>query len=127
MVDFLINMELHQNSTYQQQIREKLVELIEQDAFGDKALPSGRKMAQLLKVSRNTVVLVYESLVDEGYLVARKRSGFFVHPDLLLVQRLTNSVQTTAEGALRSTRQPNWSTRMLKQPSLLSSLNKDDN
>ena len=33
MVDFLINMELHQNSTYQQQIREKLVELIEQDAF----------------------------------------------------------------------------------------------
>ena len=46
MVDFLMNIELHQNSTYQQQIREKLVELIEQDAFGDKALPSGRKMAQ---------------------------------------------------------------------------------
>ncbi|WP_298939660.1 PLP-dependent aminotransferase family protein [uncultured Psychromonas sp.] len=127
MVDFLMNIELHQNSTYQQQIREKLVELIEQDTFGDKALPSGRKMAQLLKVSRNTVVLVYESLVDEGYLVARKRSGFFVHPDLLMVQRLTNSVQTTSEGVLRTPRQPNWSNRILKQPSRMSSLNKDEN
>ena len=127
MVDFLMNIELHQNSTYQQQIREKLVELIEQDTFGDKALPSGRKMAQLLKVSRNTVVLVYESLVDEGYLVARKRSGFFVHPDLLMVQRLTNSVQVTAEGAPRTNRQPNWSTRILTQPSQLSTLNKDEN
>lgn len=127
MVDFLINIELHQNSTYQQQIREKLVELIEQDTFGNKALPSGRKMAQLLKVSRNTVVLVYESLVDEGYLVARKRSGFFVHPDLLMVQRLTNSVQTSPEGTQRSARQPNWSKRILKQPSRLSTLNKDEN
>ncbi|WP_413691443.1 PLP-dependent aminotransferase family protein [Psychromonas sp. KJ10-2] len=127
MVDFLINIELHQNSTYQQQIREKLVELIEQDTFGDKALPSGRKMAQLLKVSRNTVVLVYESLVDEGYLVARKRSGFFVHPDLLMVQRLTNSVQADPEGVHRTTRQPDWSKRMLKQPSQLSTLNKDEN
>jgi len=127
MVDFLINIELHQNSTYQQQIREKLVELIEQDTFGDKPLPSGRKMAQLLKVSRNTVVLVYESLVDEGYLIARKRSGFFVHPDLLLVQHLTNSVQTNPQQVVRSSRQPNWSQRMQKLPSKLPSLNKDEN
>jgi len=127
MVDFLINIELHQNSTYQQQIREKLVELIEQDTFGDKPLPSGRKMAQLLKVSRNTVVLVYESLVDEGYLVARKRSGFFVHPDLLLVQQLTNSVQVNSQDVIRSSRQPDWSQRMQKLPSQLSSLNKDEN
>ena len=127
MVDFLINMELHQNSTYQQQIREKLVALIEQDTFGDKALPSGRKMAQLLKVSRNTVVLVYESLVDEGYLVARKRSGFFVHPDLLMAQRIPNSVQAPPSDAVRSNRQPTWSTRLQKQPSQLSTLDKDEN
>jgi len=127
MVDFLMNIELHQNSTYQQQIREKLVELIEQDSFGVNALPSGRKMAQLLKVSRNTVVLVYESLVDEGYLVARKRSGFFVHPDLLMVQRLSNSVQTTNNNASITSQQPDWSKRLQKQPSRLSTLNKDEN
>ena len=127
MVDFLMNIELHQNSTYQQQIREKLVELIEQDTFGDKALPSGRKMAQLLKVSRNTVVLVYESLVDEGYLVARKRSGFFVHPDLLVVQHLPNSVQLPEQDAPRTAQQPNWSKRLQKHPSQLSTLDKDEN
>ncbi len=127
MVDFLMNIELHQNSTYQQQIREKLVELIEQDAFGDKALPSGRKMAQLLKVSRNTVVLVYESLVDEGFLVARKRSGFFVHPDLLMVQRLPNSVQKNNLVETPNLNQPNWSKRLQKYPSQLSTLNKDEN
>ncbi|MEJ6120427.1 PLP-dependent aminotransferase family protein [Vibrio sp. 2-Bac 85] len=127
MVDFLMNIELHQNSTYQQQIREKLVELIEQDAFGDKALPSGRKMAQLLKVSRNTVVLVYESLVDEGFLIARKRSGFFVHPDLLMVQRLPNSVQKDHLAETLNLNQPNWSKRLQKHPSQLSTLNKDEN
>jgi len=127
MVDFLMNIELHKNSTYQQQIREKLVELIEQDSFGVNALPSGRKMAQLLNVSRNTVVLVYESLVDEGYLVARKRSGFFVHSDLLMVQRLSNSVQTTTNNAPLTSHLPDWSKRLQKKPSQLSTLNKDEN
>lgn len=127
MVDFLMNIELHQNSTYQQQIREKLVELIEQDTFGNKALPSGRKMAQLLKVSRNTVVLVYESLVDDGYLIARKRSGFFVHPDVLMVQRLPNSVQKCKQSITDPSRQPDWSKRLQKNPSQLSNLNKDEN
>ena len=122
MVDFLMNIELNNDSTYQQQIREKLVELIEQDSFGTKALPSGRKMAQLLKVSRNTVVLVYESLVDEGYLIARKRSGFFVHPELALVKTLTNSVQAPQSNAAR---QPNWNKRLQKKTTDLPTLNKD--
>lgn len=123
MVDFLINIELNQGSTFQQQIREKLVQLITQDTFGNKPLPSGRKMAELLGVSRNTVVLVYESLVDEGYLVARERCGFFVHPDLSMEQ-LPNAVQLTP---LNTLRQPNWCTRLQKKPSKLSTLNKDKN
>lgn len=128
MIDFLMNIELNQNSTYQQQIREKLVELIKLDTFGDKPLPSGRKMAQHLKVSRNTVVLVYESLVDEGYLIARKRSGFFVHPELSMVQSLPNSVQTPPKLTSGDTpRQPNWGKRLQKTPSQLPSLNKDEN
>jgi GntR family transcriptional regulator/MocR family aminotransferase len=124
MVDFLMNIELHNNSTFQQQIREKLVQLIKHDAFGDKALPSGRKMAKLLKVSRNTVVLVYESMVDEGYLIARKRSGFFVHPDFIMVQQLTNTVRDSSK---QTSRQPNWSKRLQKKPSNLPTLDKDQN
>ncbi|WP_413700322.1 GntR family transcriptional regulator [Psychromonas sp. KJ10-10] len=121
MADFLINIELHNNSSYQQQIREKLVHLIKQDTFGDKPLPSGRKMAELIGVSRNTVVLVYESLVDEGYLVARKRSGFFVHPDLP-AESSPNLVQLEPENNAIN---PKWCNRIKKRPSEFTSLNKD--
>ena len=123
MVDFLINIELHNNSSYQQQIREKLVELIKQDTFGNKPLPSGRKMAELIGVSRNTIVLVYESLVDEEYLVARKRSGFFVHPELSM-DAPPNLVHFEPSGLAK---EPNWCKRMQKKPSQFTSLNKDKN
>ena len=32
----------------------------------------------MLGVSRNTVVLAYQGLLDDGYLVARERSGYYV-------------------------------------------------
>ncbi|HEY2661651.1 MAG TPA: PLP-dependent aminotransferase family protein [Caulobacteraceae bacterium] len=41
-------------------------------------LPSTRKSAELFGVARNTVVGVYDQLLDEGYLVARHGSGTFV-------------------------------------------------
>ena len=53
----------------QSQIRQKLVEAILNGTFpvGSK-LPSSRKLAEQLSVARNTVVLSYEQLVEEGYL-----------------------------------------------------------
>ncbi len=123
MTDFLLNIELHHKSSYQQQIREKLVELIKQDAFGNKPLPSSRKMAQLIGVSRNTIVLVYESLVDDGYLIARKRSGFFVHPDLH-IEPIPKQEELLSFGTSRA---PNWGNRMKEKPSQFTSLNKDKN
>ena len=99
MNDILIDIKLHHNATYQKQIREKLIDLINKNTFSDKPLPSGRKMAEQLKVSRNTIVSVYESLVDDGYLIARTRSGFFVHPDLLMVQSLPKLVQNNISHA----------------------------
>ena len=123
MTDFLINIELHENSSFQQQIREKLVQLIKQDTFGNKALPSGRKMAQLIGVSRNTIVLVYESLVDEGYLIARKRSGFFVDPNFVF----ESGPDLVHSEPIETSRKPNWCKRLSSRPSQLSSLNKDRN
>lgn len=123
MTDFLLNIELHNKSSYQQQIREKLVELIKQDAFGDKPLPSSRKMAQLIGVSRNTIVLVYESLVDDGYLIARKRSGFFVHPDV----HIEPAAQPEELLPFGTSCAPKWGNLMKKKPSQFTSLNKDRN
>ena len=68
----------------QNQIRQKLVDGILNGAFppGMK-LPSSRKLAQQLKVARNTVVAAYQQLIADGYLVSRQRSGIFVNEEIL--------------------------------------------
>ncbi len=44
-------------------------------------LPSSRKLAKHLGISRITVTLSYQELVADGYLATRSRSGFFVADD----------------------------------------------
>jgi GntR family transcriptional regulator / MocR family aminotransferase len=68
----------------QNQIRQKLVDGILNGAFppGTK-LPSSRKLAEQLDVARNTVVLAYQQLIAEGYLVSQQRSGIFVNKEML--------------------------------------------
>jgi len=46
-------------------------------------LPSSRELARQLGVARNTVVLAYQHLIDERYLLSRERRGYFVNPDML--------------------------------------------
>lgn len=68
----------------QSHIRQKMVEAIVAGVFpAGKKLPSSRKLAEQLGVARNTVVLVYEQLVEEGYAVSRERSGIFVNAKFL--------------------------------------------
>ena len=45
-------------------------------------LPASRELAQELLVSRSTVTTVYDQLVSEGYLEARRGSGYFVDRNL---------------------------------------------
>lgn len=45
-------------------------------------LPSSRDLAELLSVSRNTVVNACQQLIDEGYLEAREKSGTFISTQL---------------------------------------------
>ena len=47
---------------------------------GDK-LPSSRRLASYLGVSRITVTLAYGELLSDDYLVSRGRSGYFVSPN----------------------------------------------
>jgi GntR family transcriptional regulator/MocR family aminotransferase len=68
----------------QNQIRQKLVDGILGGAFPPGyRLPSSRKLAAQLDVARNTVVLAYQQLIAEGYLVSRQRSGIFVNEQML--------------------------------------------
>ncbi|MFT5294362.1 MAG: GntR family transcriptional regulator/MocR family aminotransferase [Colwellia sp.] len=79
MISRLIHIDATSDDSLQSQIRHKLVEgiLVGSFASGSK-LPSSRKLARQLGVSRNTVVLVYQSLLDEGYIESRERSGIYV-------------------------------------------------
>ncbi|WP_113718241.1 MocR-like pyridoxine biosynthesis transcription factor PdxR [Arthrobacter dokdonensis] len=42
-------------------------------------IPSSRQIAELLGVSRTTVQAAYSGLLDDGFIVAKSRSGFFVN------------------------------------------------
>lgn len=68
----------------QAQIREMLVSAILDGHLPVGApIPSSRELAEQLEVARNTVVLAYQQLSDEGYLVSRQRSGHFVNADIV--------------------------------------------
>jgi len=68
----------------QAQLRRHLVDAILDGRLqADSPLPSCRRLAQGLGVSRNTVVLAYQALADEGFLQPRERVGYFVNTDML--------------------------------------------
>jgi GntR family transcriptional regulator / MocR family aminotransferase len=46
-------------------------------------VPPSRALAQALGLSRNTVALALQVLVDKGFLIARARSGLIVNADIL--------------------------------------------
>lgn len=45
-------------------------------------LPSGRELAAVHGIARNTATLAYQQLVSEGYLEGRERSGHYVSLEL---------------------------------------------
>ena len=81
----LLELSPDSNLSLQAQIRQAMVAAIRTGQLPSNApVPSSRLLAGQLKVARNTVVLAYQQLLDEGYLIARSRSGYFVAPGLAL-------------------------------------------
>ena len=81
--DFLIPLDPDDPLSLQEQIRRGIVRAV---ASGDlprgARAPSTRKLAAKLGVARNTVLLAYQQLTAEGFLIGRERSGLFVAPDI---------------------------------------------
>lgn len=77
-----------ENEAKYKQIYRKLKKLIEEGIIiKDEELPSIRKLAESLKVSRNTTLSAYEQLVAEGYIRGKAKSAFYVNaiePNLLV-------------------------------------------
>lgn len=84
MTEALIYLDPNSTLNLQNQIRQKLVDAILAGTFpGGSRLPSSRKLAEQLGVARNTVVLAYEQLIEEGFIESRERSGIFVNVNIL--------------------------------------------
>lgn len=93
MINRLIHIDPNSSESLQSQIRKKMVEGILVGSFPANAkLPSSRKLAKQLDVSRNTIVLVYQALIDEGYIVTKERSGIFVSDNIHQGRVNTNSL-----------------------------------
>jgi GntR family transcriptional regulator / MocR family aminotransferase len=109
---------LDSGMSLQAQIRQMLVGMIldGQIPVGS-ALPSSRELADQLGVARNTVVIAYQQLVEEGYLISRQRSGHFVNPDMAEGQRAPHPSygHTTQDGEPGA--QPDWNARIEHRPS----------
>jgi len=111
-------------TSLQHQIREMLVAcILDGQLPPDSALPSSRELAEQLGVARNTVVLAYQMLVEEGYLVSRERSGHFVNPAMLeglhgvTVQQRAQQAELVRPARAESNALPAWKARIVRPPS----------
>lgn len=109
------------NLSLQGQIRAMMVSaILDGQLPADLPLPSSRELADRLGVARNTVVLAYEQLVAEGFIVARQRSGYFVSPDILggRVRHVDSCGAPAADDAPSAWRRgPRWASRFRVRPS----------
>ncbi|MCT8998307.1 MocR-like pyridoxine biosynthesis transcription factor PdxR [Chelativorans intermedius] len=72
------------SQTLQAQIRQAIVSaILDRQIAPSMPLPSCRVLAEKLGVARGTVVLAFQQLVDQGFLIARERRGHFVNPEVL--------------------------------------------
>lgn len=79
MNDLTINLDVHSSVPLYEQIYKYIKNEIQSGGlpFGER-LPSTRKLAKYLQVSRTTVDMAYEQLVSEGYIEAKPYKGYFV-------------------------------------------------
>ncbi len=119
MRDWLVHIKRSENASLQMQIREALVSaILDQQLAREEPIPSTRKMAKSLSVSRNTVVLAYQGLLDDGFLVARERSGYYVSEKAGLDTPLPKRPKANGGGSL------DWASRFKKYPAAQENISK---
>ncbi len=104
----LIHLSKDCDTSLKSQLRQSLVTaILDGEISPDKQLPSSRGLARQLGVARNTVVCVYQHLLEDGYLIAQERRGYFVNP-AFVDHRTSRIPQPIACGSAS----PNWNQRI---------------
>ncbi|MFJ9498868.1 MocR-like pyridoxine biosynthesis transcription factor PdxR [Brevibacillus centrosporus] len=73
-------------------------QILRGDRKAQDKLPSTRKMAEDLGISRNVVIEAYEQLFAEGYMESRKGSGYFVSAGIYLEQHARKETPPISSG-----------------------------
>ncbi len=98
--------------TLQAELRTQLIAAISAGSIpADKPLPSSRSLAAQLGVGRNTVVLVYQQLADDGYVIARRRRGYYPNPESVARRPLPSAAERPASP------EPAWLAQLKVRPS----------
>ncbi|WP_018912094.1 PLP-dependent aminotransferase family protein [Thiomonas sp. FB-6] len=118
----LLQRSARSNLSLQGQIREMLVSAILDGLIEPgRPVPSGRELAEQLGVARNTVVLAYKQLADEGYLLSRQRSGHFVNAEFVAGLRAHGP---GAEDSGAASAPIDWDSRLRLRPTRQRSIHK---
>ena len=67
---------------YQQVFTALRQAIVQRELAGGEQLPPSRELAHTLALSRNTINTAYDMLCAEGYVSAKRGSGYYVSPDL---------------------------------------------
>jgi len=120
-LDALFHLDANSEHSLQKQIIEQITRaIVNGNLPADLPLPSSRNLSSQLNVGRNTVILAYERLVSDGYLISKERSGYFVNPDIL-----QGYAQAPAHAELgKGLYQPNWAERIKLEPSRFGNIEK---
>ena len=98
------------SATLQGRVREMMVHSILMGLVPAGAkVPPSRAMAAALGLSRNTVSLAFQALVDKGFLVSSSRSGLIVNGDILLGQANLPAPAAAIQSALQ------WDARLVSR------------
>ncbi|NNC35851.1 MAG: PLP-dependent aminotransferase family protein [Hyphomonadaceae bacterium] len=83
-MDFWFDLDRSAERGLQSQLKDQIsLAIIEGRIAPQTTMPASRRLAKQLGVSRNTVVLAYSALQEDGYLKSRERSGFYVNPEIV--------------------------------------------
>ena len=90
------------STTLQGKIKEMMVHSILMGLVPAGAkVPTSRALAEALGLSRNTISLALQVLVDKGFLIATPRSGLVVNGDILLGQAVQSSPQADTPAGIQ--------------------------
>jgi GntR family transcriptional regulator/MocR family aminotransferase len=79
MNEFALLLDRDDSRTLTEQLYHFLkTEIMNGNLTNNEKIPSKRQLAQNLKCSINTIQGAYNQLVDEGYLIAKEKSGYYV-------------------------------------------------